>query len=242
MNKYIDIHAHVLPGMGCGPETAAESLAMLRTLHDHGVKTVIATPFFNPETETADAFLARREAAYARLRQAMEGETLPHVALGAEVLLCPAVLECGRIDRFRVERTGYVLVCLPRGQVIDPALMTLFDHFHVASGLVPVLTDIDRYFNTIQVEDMFALSRAGALLQVSCAGIMAHDIRKYALYLLGNHIAQFVSSGYASRQDSPRLVEAMRVLKRSLPLVKYKRIKNNAGMLLSNAAVSELVN
>jgi len=34
----------------------------------------------------------------------------------------------------------------------------------------------------------------------------------------------------------------MRVLKRSLPLVKYKRIKNNAGMLLSNAAVSELVN
>ena len=49
MNKYIDIHAHVLPGMGCGPETAAESLAMLRTLHDHGVKTVIATPFFNPE-------------------------------------------------------------------------------------------------------------------------------------------------------------------------------------------------
>ena len=158
MNKYIDIHAHVLPGMGCGPETTAESLAMLRTLHDHGVKTVIATPFFNPETETADAFLARREAAYARLRQAMEGETLPHVALGAEVLLCPAVLECGRIDRFRVERTGYVLVCLPRGQVIDPALMTLFDHFHVASGLVPVLTDIDRYFNTIQVEDMFALN------------------------------------------------------------------------------------
>ena len=57
-----------------------------------------------------------------------------------------------------------------------------------------------------------------------------------------NHIAQFVSSGYASPQDSPRLVEAMRVLKRSLPLVKYKRIKNNAGMLLSNAAVSELVN
>ena len=54
--------------------------------------------------------------------------------------------------------------------------------------------------------------------------------------------AQFVSSGYVSPQDSPRLVEAMRVLKRSLPLVKYKRIKNNAGMLLSNAAVSELVN
>lgn len=242
MNKYIDIHAHVLPGMGCGPETAEESLAMLRMLQEHGVKTVIATPFFDPEAETADAFLARRAEAYDRLRQAMGQEPLPHVALGAEVLLCPAVLECGRIQRFRVEQTSYVLVRLPRDQRIDPALMVLFDHFHVASGLVPILTDIDRYFSTIQVEDMFALNRAGALLQVSCAGIMSHDTRKYALYLLGNHIAQFVSSGYASPQDSPRLVEAMRVLKRSLPLVKYKRIKNNAGMLLSDAAVSELVN
>ena len=242
MNKYIDIHTHVLPGMGCGPETPAESLAMLRALQEHGVKTVIATPFFNPETEPADAFLKRRAEAYARLQQAMGEEPLPHIALGVEVLLCPAVLECGRIDRFRVEQTGYVLVCMPQGQRIDPELMVLFDHFHVASGLIPILTDIDRYFDTIPVEDMFALNRAGALLQVSCAGIMSHDTRKYALYLLGNHFAQFVSSGYASPQDSPRLVEAMRVLKRSLPLVKYKRIKNNAGMLLSDAAVSELVN
>ena len=109
MNKYIDIHTHVLPGMGCGPETPAESLAMLRALQEHGVKTVIATPFFNPETEPADAFLKRRAEAYARLQQAMGEEPLPHIALGAEVLLCPAVLECGRIDRFRVEQTGYVL-------------------------------------------------------------------------------------------------------------------------------------
>ena len=59
MNKYIDIHTHVLPGMGCGPETPAESLAMLRALQEHGVKTVIATPFFNPETEPAERLVMR---------------------------------------------------------------------------------------------------------------------------------------------------------------------------------------
>ena len=59
--------------------------------------------------------------------------------------------------------------------------------------------------------------------------------------------SKIVITGDVTQIDLPDgkasgLREAMRVLKRSLPLVKYKRIKNNAGMLLSNAAVSELVN
>ena len=60
------------------------------------------------------------------------------------------------------------------------------------------------------------------------------EYRKLALYLIANGVIQFVASGN-SPMDLP---EAMRALKRSLPLERYKRIKGNSRMLLSGAEPS----
>ncbi len=242
MNKYIDIHAHILPGMGCGPATVEASLRMLQQLCEHGVKTVVATPLFDARRESVPQFMERRRIAVETLQAAIgEESALPNVVVGAELALCPALLHCKTLSQLRVADTEYVMVQLEEGQTISEELLSLFDHFRIASRLIPVITNIDCLFQSINVQDMYTLAEAGALLQVSCGGIMSHETRKYALYLLGNHIAQFVSSGFSDPDGSPQITEAMRVMKRSLPLEKYKRIKNNAGMLVSNAAMSELI-
>ena len=49
MNKYIDFHCHVLPGMDFdGTEDVRETVAMCELLKSQGVATICATPHFYP--------------------------------------------------------------------------------------------------------------------------------------------------------------------------------------------------
>lgn len=214
---------------------------MLCALAAHGVKTVVATPCFDASKQSVEAFLERREEAFSALADAIGDAVVPNVTLGAEVVFNLAALTCRGLEKLALAGTDYMLVRLPDEPKIDEEFLERFARFHIASRLNPVIADIDTCFAKISVQDLFVLSHAGALLQVSCPGLLNHDTRKCSLYLLGNHVAQFVSSGVCPDDESPLVTEAMRLLKRSLPLEKYKRIKNNAGMLLSNAARSEIV-
>ena len=42
--SYIDLHAHVLPGVDDGAETLEASLMMLRMASEHGTKALAVTP------------------------------------------------------------------------------------------------------------------------------------------------------------------------------------------------------
>ena len=44
MAGYVDIHAHVLPGIDDGPDDMDESLAMARAAADSGIAVIASTP------------------------------------------------------------------------------------------------------------------------------------------------------------------------------------------------------
>ena len=73
------------------------------------------------------------------------------------------------------------------------------------------------------------------LLQISVNGLLNTEYRKLSLYLLANQYAHFVATGSRDITEPLHFSEAMRIIQRSLPAQLYRRIKNNAGMLLSNA-------
>ena len=70
---------------------------------------------------------------------------------------------------------------------------------------------------------------------------MQQENRKLSLYLLANQYAHFVASGARQPEEPLYFTETMRLIQRSLPANIYKRIKNNAGMLLSNAEPSSFL-
>lgn len=47
MKGYIDVHAHIIPGIDDGSKSNAETLAMLGQAYEAGIRTVIATPHFS---------------------------------------------------------------------------------------------------------------------------------------------------------------------------------------------------
>ena len=85
MNFDIDIpdfHAHILPGADHGSDSSKTSLAQLRLAADAGVKRVVATPHFYPNSHTVKDFLAKREASYQRLKSKLE-PGMPEIRLAA---------------------------------------------------------------------------------------------------------------------------------------------------------------
>jgi protein-tyrosine phosphatase len=83
---FVDIHAHLLPGIDDGPDDLDESVAMLAAAGAAGTSTVVATPHLRPDFPGVDVFeLADRCRA---LRAAAEG-VAPAVTVvgGAEISL-----------------------------------------------------------------------------------------------------------------------------------------------------------
>jgi protein-tyrosine phosphatase len=87
---FIDIHAHVLPGIDDGPEELEQSLAMARAAADSGTSTIAATPHLHPNFPGVHVheIAARCEA----LNQAVASERIPlEVVPAAEVSLAWAL-------------------------------------------------------------------------------------------------------------------------------------------------------
>ena len=219
MNYYVDMHANLLPGMADlnGHElTASESAARLAEFRDSNMKMIVAAPYFQPEKQQPQDFLAERDAKLEALSEAAQ----PIRIVGGAVLPFSYCSE------------------YPRDLKLTEALCEEISRLRIVSGLCPVAADIDRSFEILSPEELIALRKAGILLQISVDGILRQDYRKLSLYLLANQHAHFLATGAREPDEPLRFVEAMRIIQRSLPAQLYRRIKNNAGMLLSNAEPS----
>ncbi len=234
MNYHVDVHANLLPGMpGIGNRalTKEEALARMEACKESNIKLSVAAPYFSPDTQTPEAFLACRDAALAAQTEAAQ----PMRLVGGAVLPLSWCVEHPReMKPFILGDSNYVLVDLPQEPVTEAFCETL-SRLRIVSGLCPIAVDIDRYYDFWSPEDWFALRQTGMLLQISVNGMLQPENRKLTLYLLANQYAHFVATGSRSVDEPLHFTEAMRMIQRSLPAHLYRRIKNNAGMLLSNA-------
>ncbi|MDY0175469.1 MAG: CpsB/CapC family capsule biosynthesis tyrosine phosphatase [Lentisphaeria bacterium] len=82
----IDMHSHILPGIDDGPESLQQSLRMARQALEAGVSIMAATP--HARDSDFAALLPARDAALAKLRQALRQEKLPlRIFSALEILL-----------------------------------------------------------------------------------------------------------------------------------------------------------
>ena len=48
MDRYIDMHCHILPGVDDGAQNLEETRQMLRIAYNEGIRLIIATPHHHP--------------------------------------------------------------------------------------------------------------------------------------------------------------------------------------------------
>ena len=160
--SYIDLHAHVLPGVDDGAETLEASLMMLRMASEHGTKALAVTPHGAGVTKTQ--YLGKFE----RLKAAAARESLPvKLFFGMEMMA-----------------DGTLFDRLQSGDVhpLDSSEWCAAATEHIRKyGYVPLIAHPERYV-ILQNEPWRAelWTERGAALQVTRSGIFGAFGRRAA--------------------------------------------------------------
>lgn len=269
MNGYVDFHSGILPKLDAEDMDAEldRCVDILKILHKAKIKTVVATPYFNSVDDNVPSFLANREKAFDLLSKKLKGLSLPRVILGAEVLFTTSLLDIGDADKLCVGNTNYIMLALPYQEYSDIVLDTL-QKLIISKNLCPIIAHIEKYLDFYTMEQIEKISSLGVIMQLSCDAIINRTTRKSALELLSRNVVQIIGSNDITKLDasrsaidtvidvinkdittdisdvmapSPQYADAIRIMRYHLPLGKYKQIKNNAGMIISNANIKDIM-
>ena len=183
-----DTHAHILPGVDDGPKTVEDSVALLRRLAEQGVTDVAATPHFKPaREESIDAFLARRDAAEAALREAIKGrEDLPRIHIGTEVTLCVDLAKYEGLEKLCYRNGNFLLIELDPDTVGSWIPNTLYE---ISNRLLltPVIAHVDRYFDRMSPKLIEEIVKLNCPLQFNGYALAHFRTRRQLLKLMNKH-------------------------------------------------------
>ena len=137
--SYIDLHAHVLPGVDDGAETLEESLVMLRMASEHGTKALAVTPHGAGVTKTQ--YLGKFE----RLKAAAARESLPvKLFFGMEMMADGTLFD--RLQIGDVQPLGESRFLLVEFDPLDPPEWCAAAIGHIRKyGYVPLIAHPERY-------------------------------------------------------------------------------------------------
>lgn len=209
----IDLHSHILPEMDDGSQSTEESLALLRMQARQGVETVIATPHFYPNSESVEAFLARREKAFFRLREVFLDE-MPEIRLGAEVQYYQGISRMERLFDLRIEKSRLLLLEMPMMRWNESIVRELLE-LSSRSCLKVVLAHVERYLPMQEEIVIERLCANGILFQVNASCFLSFRTRRKAFSLMKKGRVHFVGSdchGIAFRP--PKIGKAFAVIEK----------------------------
>ena len=164
--KITDFHSHILPRADHGSDSSDTSIRQLKMALEAGVDRIVATPHFYPNKHTVEKFLARRENAFASLKERLAGEDITaEIVLASEVLICHGIENLEGIEKLCIQGTRAILMEFPlQGFSNDyvESIETL-----VRKGFDVVVAHADRY----DADNIERLVQVGAKIQLNASAI-----------------------------------------------------------------------
>lgn len=197
----IDWHSHILPGVDDGSHNVAESIALLNMHQAQGIDTVIATPHFYANDETADSFLLRRKESYDQLKEELT-DGLPEIVLGAEVRYYQGISRMDGLKKLRIEGSKLLLLEMPMSAWTEYMVRELVEMAGRSSTRI-ILAHIERYLDFQKDKTFDRLFESGILMQSNASFFNSVLTKRKALKLLEKGHIQFVGSDCHSVKTRP---------------------------------------
>lgn len=161
----VDFHTHILPGIDDGSDSADTSLKMLERLYSQGVDRVILTPHFYMQICDVETFLSERVRAFNALSDAAMGkDSIPHIALGAEVLMFPETGGIDDLESLCIEGTNYMLLEMPFSEWSNSTYESVERIMN--RGIIPIIAHFERYKRYHRTyEYLYRLRDMGCVIQ-----------------------------------------------------------------------------
>lgn len=188
----IDWHSHVLPCVDDGSESIDESLAMLKSMAESGIETVIATPHFYANDESVDEFIAKRDKAASELL-AVHGENMPRIICGAEVKYYSGIARMKGLERLCIGSSRLLLLEMPMTKWTEYTVKELIE-LTCSKRLKVVLAHTERYLS-LQSEDVIEkLLENGICIQTNASFFLKLFTKGRALRMIDDEMIQFIGS------------------------------------------------
>ncbi len=164
----IDLHCHLLPAVDDGSRSVEQSVAVLREMARHGVRSVCLTPH-QLASQLNRGLPTAHDGAFEALRA--EAPETPSLSRGLEVMLDgPLDAAVGRERRGTLGGSRYILVEFPRMVSRGAVLKALADV--VAIGLIPLVAHPERY-SCCTPETVRAWRDLGARMQIDATTLVS---------------------------------------------------------------------
>lgn len=195
MDRRVDFHSHILPGVDDGSRSVEESLEMLRAEARQGIGTVVATPHFYANHDTPERFLRRRAAAWEMLQTAMALEAgLPEIILGAEVYYFSGISDSDQLYRLTTGQKRYIMLEMPTVPWTQNMYQEM-ENIYTKHGITPIIAHIDRYISPLRhrqildrLEELPVLVQANSdfFLHPMTAPLALRMLKEKRIHLLGS--------------------------------------------------------
>lgn len=231
----IDYHSHFLPKMDDGPGSVSESLEMLRESFRQGVDVMVSTSHFYADEEDPKTFVARRNEAFLRLRDAMlsEAEVFPTIVLGAEVLYFPGISQASDINLLAIGCKSTILVEPPMAPWTD-AMLDEIDELGQNLRARPVIAHVDRFMNLLRDKRLIdRVLERNMLVQVNASYFLNPKTTKSAVRNLKNGKIHLIGSDCHNLfTRCPNLGQVRALMKKNRAESEFAILEHNAQRLL----------
>lgn len=171
MNGFVDIHAHILPGVDDGSSSMDETVRMLHIAYEQGIRTIVATPHYIPGGNNIPIEEISEVKDQVQKKIAEIGLSL-NLLLGNEIYCSGSVaglLKSGKALTLAGSR--YVLVEFSPKEAYDTMYYKLGGL--ILAGYLPVLAHVERYCcfnkNDSRIRELVEM---GCLIQMNASSIL----------------------------------------------------------------------
>ena len=186
MNKFIDMHCHIIPGVDDGASTIEEAAEMLKVACKEGIRYIVATPHFHPKRGEAELSEIRQQLALLR-QEAEKLEEKIKIFVGHEIYFTHDVVDILK-ERRILTMNGNEFVLVEFSPSVEKYYLKRGIQLLQMNGYTVVLAHVERY---ACVRDDFTLVEylcdMGVLLQVNAGSILGDKgraVKKFVKRLL----------------------------------------------------------
>ena len=236
MDRFVDFHSHILPGIDDGSASLEESVSMLQQEAKQGIRCVVATPHFYAQHDMLEHFLMRRREASEKLLQSMEEHPeLPSIVLGAEVYFFPGMSNCEELSELTIGNTGYMLLEMPPAPWTTKMYGEL-EEIRAKRDIIPIIAHVDRYLGLINTFGIpKQLEKMPVLVQANASFFLQKNTQARAIRMLEKDQIQLLGSDcHNMKNRPPKLGEAVQVISRNASASAIRRVWHYQEQVLGN--------
>ena len=218
MDKFIDTHCHIIPGVDDGSNSVEETKTMLQMAYDEGIRCIIATPHHHPIRGMADVDSLRSRIKFVR-NEAEKIDKKFRVYLGMEVFFTHDIPEKILEGKVRgINNKKVILLEFSPSDEFNYILQAV--QLVQASGVDIIMAHCERYMCLLKdVDRVRHLSRLGVKFQVNAGSVIGKSgkrAQKFIGELMDDDLVFCVGTdAHNSTTRQPLIKEAAEYVKKN---------------------------